>query len=120
MENRFLHLRTTVVNPDMGAELNPYSFQTIRTERRAVSLSQLSFPSVAYPRFHFGGINVTTFQPVMACDISKIVDRHAGIADPCRPNKLQLLHVYNHTLTSTKLSTYSALVVKSNFGNLGV
>jgi len=61
---------------------------------------------VAYPRFHFGGINVTTFQPVMACDISKIVDRHAGIADPSRPNKLQLLQVYSHILTFTKLPTY--------------
>ena len=31
-----------------------------------------------------------------------------------------MLNVYNHILTFTKLVTYYASVVKSNFGNLGV
>ena len=30
-----------------------------------------------------------------------------------------MLNVYNHILTFTKLATYSASVVKSNFGNFG-
>jgi len=30
---------------------------------------------------------------------------------------MALLHIYNHILTFTKFATYSASVVKSNFGN---
>ena len=30
-----------------------------------------------------------------------------------------MLHVYNHTVTFTKLATYPASVVKPNFGNFG-
>jgi len=40
---------------------------------------------------------------------------HADIAYPCNA----VLRVYNHILTFTKLATYSASVVKSNFGKFG-
>jgi len=44
----------TVVNRDMGT-----AFKQYRAPRGFSVTTEL--PSVAYPRFHFGGINVTTF-----------------------------------------------------------
>jgi len=43
--------------------------------------------------------------------------RYAGIAYPC--NKLHMLHDYRNIMTFAQFTTYSASVVKSNFGNFG-
>jgi len=58
---------------------------------------------LAHPGFHFVGINLNKFQLVVIYNISKKC-RYAGIN--------ALLHVYNHTLTFSKLATRATLVLR--------